>query len=439
MKVAIIGSGPTGLLLGAALADRGHDVATVDRDPGPRADGGWRRRGVMQFEHAHGFRPQVGRALARHWPEGLAAWRSAGAEPIVLDVPGLGEVAAGHRSRRSTFERGLRVAAGDVAGLELRTGHVDRILEEGGRAVGVQVDGARVEADLVVDASGRSGLARHAADGRLEGLCGMAYVDRTFRLRAGAEPGPMDNPVALVREYDGYQVLVFLHERRHFSVLFVRPTADDDLKDLRHTAAFDAACAAVPDLAAWTDPALAAPTSPVLVGGALRNTYRPQRGLPGLVTVGDAVATTTPTRGRGIAMAYTQAEALLGLLDDGADAATVAEPFGAWCDTQIRPWVDDHIAIDTEAVARWQGADVDLARPLTSDAVCVAAEVDPRIAGIAGPFFAMEALPAVLAEAEPLARAVYATGWRRPLPAGPTRDELVDVVRRALAGARARG
>ena len=125
-----------------------------------------------------------------------------------------------------------------------------------------------------------------------------------------------------------------------------------------------------------------------MVGGALRNVYRPQRGLAGLVSVGDTVATTTPTRGRGVAMAFLQVDALLRLLDDGADAGTVAEPFGAWCDELIRPWVEDHLAIDSEAVARWQGAPLDLTRPLSTERICEAAQADPRISDHTGPYFA---------------------------------------------------
>ena len=34
MKIVIIGAGPTGLTLGAALARRGHGVVAVDPDPG---------------------------------------------------------------------------------------------------------------------------------------------------------------------------------------------------------------------------------------------------------------------------------------------------------------------------------------------------------------------------------------------------------------------
>ena len=41
------------------------------------------------------------------------------------------------------------------------------------------------------------------------------------------------------------------------------------------------------------------------------------------------------------------------------------------------------------------------------------------------------ALPETLRPAEPLARAVYESGWRPPYSPGPTRDELVEVVARA--------
>jgi hypothetical protein len=145
------------------------------------------------------------------------------------------------------------------------------------------------------------------------------------------------------------------------------------------------------------------------------------------------VATTTPTRGRGVAMACMQVDALLALLDGGADPVTVAEPFGAWCDRSVEPWVADHLAIDGGTVRRWQGEDLDLSRPLTSDLVAAAVEADPRIGQHAAGYFAMTALPDTLGPAEPWARAVYEAGWRPPYADGPTRDELVDIVDRATA------
>ena len=227
------------------------------------------------------------------------------------------------RSRRSTFERALRLAAQKQPGLTLRTGHVDGLVLDRGQVTGARVDGSLVEADLVVDASGRAGRPGRSSalsgEPDLDGDCGLAYVDRTYRLCIGAEPGPLLSPVANIADFDGYQSLVFLHESGHFSVVLVRPTRDPALKALRFETAFDAACRAIPGLSEWTDPARAHPTSRVLVGGALRNVYRRQTGTMGLVAVGDSVATTTPTRGRGIAMACMQVSALLALLDEGAD------------------------------------------------------------------------------------------------------------------------
>src|SRR4051794_15904982 len=433
MRTLIVGSGPTGLLLGATLARRGHQVTSVDRDPGPVGDV-WARRGVMQFEHAHGFRPQIPMVLRATWPEALDRWLSLGAQPVEVPNPAAPREVVGMRSRRSTFERALRQEAGKQPGLTLRRGHVDGLVVDRGRVLGARVDGSLIEAELVVDASGRAGrLGRSRGPGGtpdLDGDCGLAYVDRTYRLRPGAEPGPMVSPVAYIGEFEGYQCLVFLHESGHFSVVLVRPTQDAALKELRFEAAFEAACRAIPALAEWTAPDRAQPTSGVLIGGALRNVYRSQGGTAGLVAVGDAVATTTPTRGRGIAMAFMQVAALLAILDQGADPSTVAEPFGGWCLANIEPWVADHIAIDGGMVRRWRGEDLDLSVPLTSDLIAAAAEADPRIGQHAAGYFAMTALPEALRPAEPMARAVYEKGWRPPYSPGPTRDELVDIIRR---------
>jgi 2-polyprenyl-6-methoxyphenol hydroxylase-like FAD-dependent oxidoreductase len=105
-----------------------------------------------------------------------------------------------------------------------------------------------------------------------------------------------------------------------FSVLLVRPAADKVLSKLRYEAAFSAACQAIPGLSAWIDPGRARPITPVLPGGPLLNAYRGQSGhdgqlaLPGLLFVGDAVATTTPTFGRGVTTTLLQVEHLLQLI-----------------------------------------------------------------------------------------------------------------------------
>ena len=427
MKIVIIGAGPTGLTLGAALARRGHGVVAVDPDPGPEPDGTWRRRGVMQFEHAHGFRPQVRELLLAEWPEAYDEWIGLGGEELTVGIPGSPPVVV-MRSRRRTYERALRGAAAHVRGFSLRTGRVERLLQERGRVVGVVVDGRAVPADLVVDASGRAPRLGGPVVEEIGGECGLAYVDRRYRLRQGAEPGPLTQPYVWGGSFDGFDAMVFPHERGHFSVVIVRPTSDHALKQLRHRELFESACRAVPGLDEWTDPDRSVPCGDVLPGGLLRNVYRWQRPLRGVVSVGDAVATTTPTAGRGVAMASMQIGLLLGLIDGGVDLVDVGAPFGARCDAEILPWVEDHMATDTERGQRWLGAELDLARPLTSRSILDASAADPRILEHAGGYLAMTALPATLSPAERLARAVYETGWRPSFSEGPTRDELVDML-----------
>ena len=441
MRAVIIGAGPAGLFVGAGLARRGHEVTAVERDPGPAADGSWPRLGVMQFHHAHAFRHQVVQALQQELPDALQRWLAAGAEPVRMRLPDGSEIPMGVRSRRVTFERALRASALSAPGLQVRRGHVEDVHRRHGRAGGVRVDGADLPADLVIDASGRAGRAtrslRPAATSG--GPCGIAYADRQYQLRPGAGPGPLMSPIGWQADLDGYQAIIFIHEHGIFSVLLVRPTADPALSQLRHEAAFTAVCQAIPGLAAWVHPDRSRPITPVLPGGLLLNAYRGQTGhngrlaLPGLVFVGDAVATTTPTFGRGITTTLLQAQQLLRLIDEhGPDTDAIGESFDAWCTEQIKPWVDDHVHMDESTRRRWAGEDVDLRQSLPSDLILAAAEADPAIRAAIGGYLRMTALPSSLLAVEPRARALYANGWRPRPASGPGRDELADIVRTAL-------
>ena len=436
MDVAVVGAGPTGLYLSVALARRGHGVTVVDRDTGPAPDGSWRRRGVMQFHHPHGFRGQVVEALIAEMPEVWDALLAAGAEPAESpEAPG--RVVA-VRCRRMTFERVLRAVAVAAPGVRFLPGHAEAVLTGGGRAGGVRVEGADLAADLVLDASGRAGrLGRELRAPAEGGDCGIAYVSRQYRLRPGAEPGPLMSPIASVSVYPGYLVIVFPHDDRVFSTLIARSSADRELAVLREDRVFEAAAAAVPLLAAWTDAARSEPFTPVLPGGRLHNSYRGQRDergripVPGLIFVGDAVCTTNPSAGRGVSTSLMQAQRLVALLDEhGEDPVACAEEFDAWCEREIRPWFDDHVETDAGLQRRWAGEDLDLTQPLPSDLIAATAQADPSLMRVVGPYFGMRALPDTLRAIEPRAREIYASGWRPPVPEGPTRDELVALVQR---------
>jgi 2-polyprenyl-6-methoxyphenol hydroxylase-like FAD-dependent oxidoreductase len=441
VRTIVVGAGPTGLFTAIALARRGRAVVVVDRDPGPPGgpDAVWQRKGVMQFHHAHTFRGQVVEALRAEMPDVLDDLISAGAT-IATDAVNR-PVAL--MCRRTTFERTLWKRAATQQGITLLCGHVERIAQHHGRIDGVTVGGRTLSAALVIDASGRSSrftdAIRPIADG---GDCGSVYVTRQYRLLDGADNGPMNSPIALSLGLSGYWAIAFLHDNGAFSITFTHDGTDKRLRLLRRDEAFDDAVRAIPLLADWIDSSRAQPISRTLPGGRLYNSYRGQLDadgqpvLPGLISVGDAVCTTTPLAGRGVALALMQARALVRVLDQhDRDITMATKQFDIWCAHNIRPWFDDHRHTDTDRMRRWSGGDVDVSRRLPSDLIVAAAEADPALKDLVAPFTMMDALPASLAPAQARAREIYASGWRQRIPDGPTREQLSSVVSRTPAAA----
>jgi 2-polyprenyl-6-methoxyphenol hydroxylase-like FAD-dependent oxidoreductase len=435
----VVGAGPTGMFTAIALARRGRDVVLIDRDPGPPARGMWHRKGVMQFHHAHTFRAPVVEVLRTDMPDVLENLIVAGAS--IATAPDGSTMAL--LCRRMTFDRVLRRTAIAEPRLTLVTGHVDTLLQERGRALGVMVGGRTLTATLVIDASGRASrftdMVRRPAEG---GDCGATYVTRQYRLHEGVPVGPLNSPIGLTLGYPGYWAIAFVHDNRTVSIGFTHDGTDKRLRRLRHDAVYEAAVRTIPRLADWIDPTRSRPITPVLPGGRLYNTYRGQLDdsgmsvLPGLISVGDAVCTTTPLAGRGVTLALWQARELIRILDQhphDIDSATMQ--FDRWCADHIRPWFDDHLYADTDRMRRWAGRDVDLGRPLPSDLIVAAAEADSGLRGIVEPYGRMAAPPASLKPAEPRAREIYARGWRPPVPDGPTRTELSEMVSRTPAAA----
>jgi hypothetical protein len=63
--------------------------------------------------------------------------------------------------------------------------------------------GHQVDADLVVDASGRAGQLTRTFRAPAEGGdCGVAYVSRQYQLLPGAQSGPMNSPIGCSLEFD---------------------------------------------------------------------------------------------------------------------------------------------------------------------------------------------------------------------------------------------
>jgi len=431
MRIVIVGSGPVGSLAALMLARRGHQVVLVDRDSGPEPDGSWSRRGVMQFDLPHFFRPAVRQAILEEAPELWSAIQLAGGLPAL--APGFPEEMTGIQCRRRTFDRAMWTFTSAEPGVFRMAGHADRVVVDHGRVTGLVVDGSPVEADLVIVATGRAGkLGDELRAPGHGGSCGFSYAARQYRAKPGVEAPSWGLPNMAM--YDGYFAIVFPQDAGTISALIVRPTFDSRLLELRHNSAFESAAAAVPLLAEWTDADRWEPISDVQSGSNLTNAYRGQRAAdgsvtPGLVFVGDAVCTTNPAAGRGVALGMRQARTLVSLLDEhSGDLSRVAAELDDWCTAEIRPWYDDHVYWDETTLRRFAGEDVDLNARIPSDVVCACAQVDPTIMAAAGPYLGMLAPPTVMDSVQDKARAVLATGWRPAYAAGPSRDELAELI-----------
>ena len=298
----MIGAGPVGSVAALLLARSGHQVTVVDRDPGP-SDATWERRGVFQFALPHAYRTPAVAHLQRELPDVWRALLRAGGVPVIGAAGP--DRAVGLLCRREAFDSVLWRAVRDEPGITSLTGHADRVLVDGSRVTGCRWMGEPVPGDLVVDASGRGHVSVPLRGTPEGGSCGQSYIARLYRLRDGAEPGPTNMPIGYAIFRSGYQQIVFQHDNGYFNVLLARATSDKGLAELRHESLWNAAIGLFPGAGAWIDPERAEPAGPVRAGGGLTNTYLGQAvGLTGLLAIGDAVATTNPTGGRGVSLGY---------------------------------------------------------------------------------------------------------------------------------------
>ena len=280
------------------------------------------------------------------------------------------------------------------------------------------------------DTSGRAGrLSRSLRAAAPESAdCGLASCSHVSTdCGRGASEGPNECAPGLVTVYPGYLAIVFPHDNRTFSTLIAQSSTDRDLAGLRGLCRVRGRHPGHPTSGNSGPTRVAAVRSRlVLRGGHLYNSYRGQRNdagriaLPGLIALGDAVCTTNPSLGRGIATSFQQAQRLLALLDEpGRDFGDVGLAFDDWCAEHIKPWFADHVYTDADLQRRWAGADVDVSRRLPSDLIVAAAEAYPELNSTIMPYVMMRTLPSSLNAIEPRVRDIYAGGWRPAMPEGP--------------------
>ncbi|ONI83180.1 hypothetical protein ALI144C_16920 [Actinosynnema sp. ALI-1.44] len=467
-RAVVVGGGIVGLSAATMLAQEGVDVTVLEQDAGELPGlpeetwSSWPRRGVGQFQQAHFLQPAAYRILRDRIPEALDLIRDA--HPTKFDVRLAMPRSVEDRTSRPGDDRFETLIARRpvleyaVASCARRWVDVRRGVEVSGlvagpssmdgvpHVAGVRTsDGEEIRADLVVDVSGRrtrlpDRLAELGArppheetwDGR------TAYYTRFFHSPDGEIPDVASGGL-LLQHFDSYSIIVIPADHGHWSVTVVVHSSDQDLKELRH-------------VDKWTNLIRACPGHAHMLEGEAEDGMRIMGGngeklrrfmvdgkpiATGLLAVGDALATTNPTYGRGMSLGLVQAVGTAEVVRDYLhDPLKLAQEHDLMVQERVVPWYRETVQLSQDRADQ-----VDAAingRPVEAPANGEQPMYDLFVAGYhdADLFRVfLENLAMRTRFEEMLARpgmidrvAIAAKGRQMPVSQGPTRSELLKLL-----------
>jgi 2-polyprenyl-6-methoxyphenol hydroxylase-like FAD-dependent oxidoreductase len=389
-KIIVLGAGVCGLAAGTMLRRDGHDVTILERDPEPaprsaaQAWDRWARDGVVQFRQPHFLLPRGRMLMEEMVPDVAVALQDAGGlrfDLLSLMPPSIADRtprAEDERfqtitARRPVLEQVLSRAAHAEPGLEIRRGvHVRELVVRGydgtPHVSGVRTGaGERLRADLVVDATGRgSDLTRWLAQAGIGPAIeevedsGFLYYTRYFRARGAGMPAFR---APIVTDIGTFSVLTLPADNDTWSVTLFTSAGDQPLKRLRDADVWTAVVSACPAHKQWLD---GEPITGVLPMAGVVDRFRRLLvdGRPvatGLVAVGDAMACTNPSGGRGMTLGLLGVWHLRDVIRSHLESPhRLAETWDDVAQTELTPWyretVDEDRARFAEIEALRRGA-----------------------------------------------------------------------------------
>ena len=390
--VAVIGAGIGGLCTALTLAPTGRKIIVLERDASPPSDDPdtvfheWRHTGVGQLRQSHAFLARLRSIIKTEHPGLLEDLLALGVRELPFEAmlsemqretyepePDDAELTI-ITSRRTTLELAIRRYVEKLENVTIQSGFLVRRLLTQKRTdgvidvLGVIADSAggevTVKADVVVDASGKSGfiidqvMEESANTSEEPESAGILYFTRHYRLKPGMdEPSRTDNPPA-TGDLGFVKFGVFPGDNGCFSITLAIPEVEMELrKAILNPDIFHAMTLEFPGLKPWTNADRSDPVGRVHGMGDLISRWRELvvDGRPathGYFALGDTLIRTNPLYGRGCSFAAASAQVLRQTLDESPDPEARALAFHKRLHTELKPYYINQLTLDRSAIKR---------------------------------------------------------------------------------------
>ena len=395
-EVLVVGAGIGGLCTALSLAPTGRQITILERDKAPPSDDpdvtflDWHRQGAGHVRQSHAFLARLRNIIKDNHPRLLEDLTAIGARDLTFDMmlteaqrdtykpdPADSDLTI-ITSRRTTLELAMRRYVETLKNVSIRSGSFVRKLITEKKPDGVinvlgvtgEEDGQAFElhADIVVDASGKSGftiqqlMEEGAAISEESETAGILYFTRHYRLRPGMEePDRIKNPPAS-GDLGYIKFGVFPGDNGCFSVTISVPEVEMELrKAIMNPDTFHAMTLNLPGLEPWTNEERSEPRGKVYGMGDLHSRWRDMvsDGKPAThnyFALGDTLVRTNPLYGRGCSFAAVSAEMLREALQESANPTARQVAYHERLHRELKPYYLVQRAQDRSAIKRAERA-----------------------------------------------------------------------------------